>query len=523
MKSYFNFIKRSSLFILLLLSLVNCYQAQSSATTQAEYVPFLENGKWGLADWEGKVIFEAQWDKSLTERVQSMHEYGLYSFLNEQGIYVVHGPSKSIHGPFVQVRRTWAKGLNCRVENKMGFIGADGMLAIPIEFRDIYSNRYNERLLLMNSSGKQGFTQIGEPLPTEFPYEKMQSITFHGDESGAYLGSKDGKWGMLSFDEKELIPFEYGELKKLGSTSRPIYLLGIKSLADNKVQADLYSPEGKLLFSKSNTRIEVLTAQLIKVFEEGKGVQLVNAAAQPISTEYFSVSNWLPARDVDAPQILSAETVLGKKMYFDGAGNPIPNEEAEAQIEAHKNTHPLPHLDIVEVNKLKGVINSQNGDTILPAKFQHVKFIGECLSASQYTDPSNIQISLFDQKGKVLVHDAKRIRSIYIDYSSSSFPLLEIKNGSKTTYRHPSGQEILDSSFEEIKPELVRDDASNDPIPLLKVKKNGKWGYVDLEGKPILDTKYDEVKSLIGNRLFLVRLDEKQFVVNTHGKVYPAI
>lgn len=511
-----------TLFILLFLSLflVNCSDGQTTSSVDL-YVPFVQDGKWGLAHWDGKVIFEAKWDKVLAERAQSMHEYGLFSFIDSKGIYVVHGPSQAIHGPFVQVKRTWAPGLTCRVGNTMGFINSEGQMEIPVEYKDVTGNRFNNRLVLRNAGGAQAFYQLGSAnLPTEFPYRKLRPILFQGEEDGAFMAVQNGKWGMLGLEEEIRIPFEYDELEKLGNGNRPTYILGIKKLADNQIQADLFHPNGQILFSRNSSEMEVFSKQLIKVLEDGKGWQLLNAEGTLISPDFFRTMNWLPKRDFDAPQILSAETAQGKKLYFDAEGQAIPIEEAEAIIAVYKDASLRSNMAIVKVNNLQGVIVRESGDTLIPAKFQHLKFVGDCIVANQKMDSGNMSISLFDSHGKLLLEKATRIKQIYIDYSSNSFPLFEIKMGSSTSYRDLSGRELLSQAYEAVKPEIVRDDETGEAIPILKVKQDGKWGYLDLEGSEIIEVKYDDVKPLISNRLFLVKLEGKQFVVNTDGKAY---
>lgn len=500
---------------------LGCTSSVGQSSTDVKYVPFIENGLWGLATWEGDVIFEPKWEKVLTERVQSMHELSLFSFLNTgEGIYIVHAPSKTIHGPYDQVNRTWINGMTCRKGQKKGFVNSEGELAIPMEYKDIYTNKFTNHIILMKDDGSQAITTLKSEVPEKFPYRRLGSIYFHDEKTTGFLGTLNGKWGLLDSKIEVVIPFDYDEIQKLGNRNRPLYLMCSKKDAENQLQATIVNQDGTELFTTTTTKIKAHNIHLLSLYVNNKGWTLVDQSGKLVSNEYFSRIEWLPNRDTDAPQILKTVTTLDKKIYFDKNGEELPIKEAEAIIENYMNGPQLNGLSIVEnKDKLKGVV-SENGDTVVDVLYNHVKFVGECITVSNYTSVGNVDAKLFDKKGKLLIHSAMNIKRIYLDYSSESYPLIQIKSSKGTHLRNLDGSDILNTPYQIAIPETIRDDKTGDFIPVIKVKVNEKWGYTDIEGTQIVAPVYDTITPLIGIKLFIVEHEGKKVVVNSDGKKY---
>lgn len=293
-----------------------------------------------------------------------------------------------------------------------------------------------------------------------------------------------------------------------------------KKDAENQLQATIFNQDGKELFTSTSTKIKAHNSHLLSLYVNNKGWTLVDQTGKLVSNEYFSRIEWLPNRDTDAPQILKTVTTLDKKIYFDKNGEELPAKETEAIIENYMKGQQLIGFSIVEnKDKLKGVVN-ENGDTIVEVLYNHVKIVGECIAASNYTSVDNVDVKLFDNKGKLLIHSAKNIRQIYLDYSSESYPLIQIKSSKGTHFRKLDGSDILNTPYQIAIPETIHDDKTGDFIPIIKVKVNEKWGYTDIEGTQIVAPEYDDIKPLIGVKLFLIEYEGKKVVVNSDGKKY---
>ena len=519
--------------ILLLIALFSKVNAQ-------DYVPFLKDSLWGLATWEGEVVFEPKWAEPRTTYVSSMHEYGFFVFRTMNGkIELVHGPSKKTFDQLIQIERLENSGLKCRKGKYYGLIAKNGETIIPFDFENIRQNRVSGHYILSKDYLSRSLFQEGDTLPKSFPYQHLRSLYFTDSSQIGFIGEKGNKWGYLNEKLEAIIPFEFDVLVPLtlyGGNK----VLFFKAKKTNNADVGLFSlidHQGVEILEAKYIDIKAYSRDVIAVSKKtNTGWQLLSSDGDVISSDSLRRVKFIPKRGTNPIDLIEVYDKFGKTIYYDTKGIEIELSKAEELIEASRKAEENIKInslgEIVSKSGKKGFV-SNNGDTILEVKYDAIRMLGNCFVTLDKTKPSHARQELHSMDGKHLGVSGRTASKIFLEPSSKQFPMIEFTTllpsymrGTEDDvpyqafYRKTDGSQLLDGDFEEIYPELVRDDSTGNFQLIIKAKKNNLWGYWSENGEQIIDPKYDNIKPLIGSELFLVTLNGEQFVVNSEGKSY---
>ncbi len=173
----------------------------------------------------------------------------------------------------------------------------------------------------------------------------------------------------------------------------------------------------------------------------------------------------------------------------------------------------LPHYNnscLVKKNGFTGMID-QEGTIKIPLQYQDIEFAG-------FTDSSVVWLA----KGMIAKEYYEDKRTEFIDYGEgtkfSNFPedaisVSEVRSGDNEAI------EKLKNNYDRVKHIYQLDD-------WYYVERNKKWGIYDLKkDMEIMTPKYDDIDFLYNiytdnEILFRVTSDDKQGVINQHGKVH---
>lgn len=132
--------------------------------------PSQKNGKWGLADGNGNVIIQFEYD---------------------------------------EIKFAKNGNFNIRKKEKWGIANKTGVVIIPCEYDEEFDLA---ETMLVKKSGKQGIISTNNKVIIPFEYDEI--LTTYG---GSMPARKGNKWGLI-YDRKVVIPCEYDEEFRFAET-----------------------------------------------------------------------------------------------------------------------------------------------------------------------------------------------------------------------------------------------------------------------------------------------------------------
>lgn len=288
--------------------------------------------------------------------------------------------------------------------------------------------------------------------------------------------AKDGRWGVVDYSNKPLVPFEYQEIKSL-SCGDDLLL----ALRKNKKWA-LVSPDG----------FRQLT---------------------PFKYELISNQNSLFSNPVVDMKNMHPSKLIG--VVENGKWGFL-SEDGKVKIPAIYDHYegygegdcPIFHngYAIAEKGGSYGVID-ESGNAVLPFTYYHIH--------TQLNDFPNVFIFASSDDG-CDIYDAKIRKLTEKPYYSfevcgDSMAIFCLENAAQGVLDLKTGKEVPNSRHDEVGFYGLGQNR-------IMVKKNNKWGCIDRNGKQIFDYKYDDAYSF-SNGAARVKLDGKWGFVKLDGSV----
>ena len=171
------------------------------------WIDVKQDGKWGVANTEGKIICAAVWDsiQLYTEGLAIVEKDGKYGYLNYDGEAIAPvdlDEALEFHEGVAMVKR-WG---HPRCINNIG-----KTILMPIEW-DSVGRVFSHGLLLVGKDEKYGYINIrGEVV---VPVEWDNADTFGKD--GLAKVEKDGKYGCINTRGEVVVAAEWDDLTMLG-------------------------------------------------------------------------------------------------------------------------------------------------------------------------------------------------------------------------------------------------------------------------------------------------------------------
>lgn len=384
--------------------------------------------------------------------------------------------------------------------NKWGVINQDGeevikpsyqeMIIIPNKEKDVFICTYNineetgtYQTKAMNSKNEQiltGYEQI----------EALENIDENGNvwyEEKILKVKKNGKYGLIDFNGKELLPAEYDEITVLDGIENSILVK-----KDGKV--GLVNDNGGIIAEAKYAKIKNLGNAYkngyITVSEDGKYGVISTTKKQILENKYDEIT-----------QIYLGEYYLvkegGKQKLIDSKGNTIIENGFDEIKSATSNGV------IFVKNNLYGEMNTSGEITIDP-KYQDLKeaangaYIAKQNDKYGIIDQAQNTNLAFDYTGITYNEKAKLYLAEDAEYKTS---IIDEKFNVKIT--GILSEINLDKSYIRMRIEdeykyynLKGEEKSNTEIlennTLFLSKKDGKYGYVDKKGNVVVDYIYDD-------------------------------
>ena len=415
-------------------------------------------------------------------------------------------------------------------DNKWGVINSNGdtvvdpsyeeMIIIPDSKKDVFICTYNVNYdtgtyntKALNAEGKEILTG----------YDQIEAIQ-NSDESNnlwyeknCVKVSKNGKYGLVNLDGKEIVSPDYEEISAINGIQN-----SLKIKKDGKY--GIINTEGKSIVGNLFTDITNLgkddKAGFIVKGEDGKFGVVNYSGFKVLDTKYDAI-----------------EKTHGNDMYVvtENGVQKLIDKDGNVVLEQGFNK-----IKSILTNKENGVIFEKDG------KYGVMKITGETTITAQYDDLIEAKDGTFIAKkdGKYGVIDLTNAVKAEIKYLSAKYSekadmyILEDENATAT---------ILNSNFEtkltgilnELNEEKgylkIRTDSeykyynfqfeekqSKDILAsntIFLSKKDGKYGFVDKDGKVVVEYTYDDAKEENSCGFAAVKKDGKWGCIDSKGNV----
>lgn len=434
---------------------------------------YQKNGKYGLINFEGKVIVKEKYDEiqGLTYKegeflVKKDDKYGV---INLKGAQIIKPEYNTIIADNYYDEQNKYKlagyivGKNVDSAYKYGYINNKGKILLKPQYtsinRIIDINDEKNVYLIVQDKTKIGLIKNKEII-IDFNYKELE----YNQDNNIIIAKQNAKLGILNLQGKEILQVEYDELS----------INGIYIYTKNGNEEKYFNIDGQ--------EIENQNYKSISQIEDGK----------------FYV-------------IMDENSLYG-----------VLNKEKETLIQPQYSYLEYLFEDyFIAYNKELGIINSK-GEKVIDFKYDVINKIGES-NVIQVKDVTNNITEIFSKELKKLgtFKDAiinERDNYIEVNYQDKTsyfdFNGIELKNTdiykNNTLFSVQSnGKWGFKNKNEEIIINCIYDEVTEfNEYKFAGIKKDGKWGVIDINGNIILEPTY-QLKTI-----------NKPFFINKYYRVF---
>ena len=415
-------------------------------------------------------------------------------------------------------------------DNKWGVIDSTGNTVIDPSYKEMiivpnsksgvfictYDVNYETgeyKTKALNEKNQEIFTQYEkiEPMQNQ---DKSGNIWY---EKNVLKVQKDGKYGLINFDGKEVIPTEYDEIAVIPQIEN-----SFKVKKDNKY--GIVDSDGKTVIQAQYADIDVLgkdnKSGFIVKKDDGKYGIVDYSNTLILEAKYDSIEK-VYGND------MYVVTLDGKQKLVNKSGNDVLTDGFDS-------------IKQILANQENAVIFTKSG------KYGVIKTTGEILIDPQYDNLEETKVGTFiaSKDGKYVIIDINKEEKLPFEYNSITFnekadlyvaedsnfnakilnSNLETKaegilselneNKGYLKLRIDNNYKYYNFKFEE---KQESDIFSNRTLFLSK--KDGKYGYVDKNGKVIVDYIYDDAMEQNDYGFSAVKKDGKWGSIDSKGNV----
>lgn len=384
--------------------------------------------------------------------------------------------------------------------NKWGVINNDGetviqpsyqeMVVVPDKAKDVFICIYNineetgeYKTKALNSKNEEIFTQY-EQIETLENIDKNDNIWY---EENVLKVQKNGKYGLINLEGKEIVSCEYEEIKALEGIENSLLITkeGKVGLVNNKGNI-IIEPNFKEIKNLGETYKE----GYITIDEQNRYGLVSTTKKQLLENNYEEIE-----------QIYLQNYFLIKE----NGKLKLINSSSETIIENNfDNIESATKRGVIFIKgNLYGEMNS-SGETLIEAKYQYLKEVKEGIYISKQNDKfgiidqdENIKIAFdyegitYNEKANLFITEDAEYKTTIIDseYNVKITGILSEINTEKSYIKMRINDEYKYY-------DLNCNEKSNIEIlsenTLFLNKKDGKYGYVDKKGNIIVDYIYDD-------------------------------
>lgn len=396
----------------------------------------------------------------------------------------------------------------------------DEMIVIPDPAQDIFVCTYDVdyssgtyKTKVINSKGKEVVKNYNK-VEAIANYDKSKNIWY---EKNVFKVEKDGKYGLINYSGKELLPLEYESISPVLGVQNSLVIEknGVYGLCDDA----------------GNIIIEPKYKTISKIGEDYKNGYIIQD-----SNDKFGIIGF-DKEEILETKYVAIKDVCGEDIYAvkEGEKYQIINKSGEKKFNATFD-------DISEINKESIVamkngkygVTDMNGETKIDFKYDKLTYTNgndyiaksgdkygvisldgntkietECTNIS-YVNAGNFMIADYVENGNFVsqVYDS--------NYQIKVTGIISEINSSKGYIRVHTGDEYKYYNFKFEEKEAASLLTSN---TLFLSKKNGKYGFVDKSGNVIIDYVYDDATEQNSSGYAAIKKDGVWGAIDINGNI----
>lgn len=415
-------------------------------------------------------------------------------------------------------------------DNKWGVIDSNGeividpsyeeMIVIPNNKIDVFICTYDVnyetgeyKTKALNSKNEEIFTN----------YDQIEAIQNNDEtnnlwyENNVLLIQKDGKYGLINLEGKQILNTEYEEISTINGIEN-----SLKTKKDGKY--GIVNDEGTIIVENNYSDVTNLgnddKAGFIVKNDEGK----------------FGIISYSGAQELE-PKYEEIEKVFGNDMYV------IKEAGAQQLVDKAGNivlSEGFNKISSILTNKENGVIFEQDekygvmkitGEVTIPADYEELKeakdgiFIAKKDGKYGIIDISNEEkveftylMASYSEKADIYILEEADATSnlLNTNFEVKLTGILNELNEDKGYLKIRVGDEYKYYNFK------FEEKQAKDVLPsntLFLSKKDGKYGYVDKDGNVVVDYIYDDAKEQNSSGFVSVQKDGKWGSLDSKGNV----
>lgn len=432
----------------------------SNLMYEKSVLTYLENGKYGLINFEGKKITKPIYDAidSLPYKegellVKQNDKYGVINIKGNKLIGIIYDQI-SVDGYYTN--ENGYKNAGYIVSNKTqegyryGYIDSKGNLILKLQYNQlsrITDIKDDDNIYLLGAKNGQFGVNKNEK---ELIKNEYQSILYD-QTNQLFVVEKSKKYGVATLEGKVIVPEQYDQIDTVG-----IYLY-----ATNEQGTTVYNSNGTEANIDRNIEILNTTNEKYRIRinnENGTKYGVIGKDGKKIVEEKYNYIEYL----YDNYFIVSGEdSKLG-----------VIDDKNNVKIEIENDS-----LQKVENTNIVQAIVSNNNITKLYSK--DMNKICEMQDAT--IEVKNDYIRIYnDNEVKYFSLEGQELRNTEVYLNNVLFAMQ--KNG-KWGFADKEGNIVVEAKYDKV--------TEFNEYGFAAVKKDGKWGAISREGKEVIDPSYE--------------------------------
>lgn len=227
------------------------YDSQNNLWYEKTCLKVKKSGKYGLIDFSGKILLPAEYDEITpvigVENSLITKKDGKYGLVSSTGSIIINNEYEQISA----LTKNYEDGYIVKnSEGKIGVIGANKKIALPIEYDDIKPVYANSKYIA-KADGKWQIVDTQNNTKENFEYDDVAGI-----DNENIIVIKDNKYGVISYTGVEKITPTYEDLKNIYNDYYIAKKDGLYGVVDSKNETKIEFKYKNLTYLKTADIIE---------------------------------------------------------------------------------------------------------------------------------------------------------------------------------------------------------------------------------------------------------------------------
>lgn len=425
--------------------------------TSKDYVVIFQNNKWGVMDSNGNQVIDPSYQEMITIPNKKEDVFlCIYDVNYQTGEYktkALNSKNEEILTQYEQVEAISNQDANQNVW-------------------------YEDKAIKVKKDGKYGIINLEGKELTPCQYDNISAIE---EMKNALKVAKDGKEGILNNEGKEILPMQYTEITSLGKDNKEGFIVKGEN---GKYGIVNYSNE-PVIEAKYDEISKVYGNDMYVVKQAGKQVLVKKDGTEVLNKGYDEIKEILKNAENGIIFVKNGKYGVMKtsgEVTIDAQYEEL--KEAKSGIFLAKQNGKYSIIDIEKATKVEpnyiSITYNEKADLYIAEKED---YSNDVIDATFAIRQSGILVDSDDEKGYI-----------------------ELKQGEEYKYYNFKFEE---KNVAEIHPSNT----------LFKSKKDGKYGFVDKDGKVVVDYQYDDATEQNSYGYAGIKKDGKWGSIDNKGNI----